>query len=103
MSETGHDSPTSGVLGQKYAYATAALLVGIASFISLLGAEKAILAVVFGVLALKARPEPVLRSRRRWAQTGLALGIVFLVFLPVFLVIYRDRLYEMLTTLQRMS
>ena len=81
------DSRANSVLGQKYAYATAALLVGIASFISLLGAEKAILAVIFAVLALKSQPQPALRSRRTWARAGLALGILFLVFLPTFLLL----------------
>ena len=40
------------VLGQKYAFATAALLLGIISFISMLGVEKAVLAIVFGWLAM---------------------------------------------------
>jgi hypothetical protein len=103
MSEQVQNSQANSVLGQKYAYATAALLTGIASFISLLGAEKAILAVVFAVLALKAAPQPALRNHRRWAQAGLVLGIVFLVFLPTFLLLYRDRLHEILTTLQGLS
>ncbi len=97
------DNRTAGVLGQKYAYATAALLTGIASFISLLGAEKAVLAVAFATLALKGRPQPSLQTRRNWARAGLTLGVVFLVFLPAFLLIYRDRLYEILTVLHRMS
>ena len=36
------------VLGQKYAYATVSLLLGIFCFINLAGMEKAILAMVFG-------------------------------------------------------
>lgn len=101
--ETGEEGRTASVLGQKYAYTTAALLMGIASFISLLGAEKAVLAVVFAVLALKSRPQPVLEVRRNWARAGLGLGIVFLVFLPTFLLICRDRLQEIVSMLHRMS
>jgi hypothetical protein len=64
------------VVGQKYAFATASLLLGIASFISLLGIEKGILAIVFGILALKAQPLPSLAQRRGWGKTGIALGVI---------------------------
>ena len=40
-------------LGQKYAYATVSLVLGAASFVNLLGIEKGILAIAFGMLALK--------------------------------------------------
>ena len=36
------------ILGQKYAFATASLILGIVSFVNLLGLEKPILAIVFG-------------------------------------------------------
>jgi hypothetical protein len=64
----------AAVSGQKYAFAAASLLLGIASFISLLGLEKGVLAVVFGFLALKAQPVPSLSRRRGWARTGVVLG-----------------------------
>ncbi len=62
--------------GRKYAFATASLLLGIASFVQLFGLEKGILAIIFGVLALKAQPLPVLTGRRTWARTGVVLGAV---------------------------
>jgi hypothetical protein len=70
------DNPVNeqAVLGQKYAFATASLLLGIASFISLLGLEKGILAVIFGWLAIKDHPLPSLAKHRAWAKAGLALG-----------------------------
>ena len=46
------------ILGQKYAYATASLLLGISCFVSLIGLEKAILAIIFARLALKSAPQP---------------------------------------------
>jgi hypothetical protein len=72
------------VVGQKYAYATASLLLGIASFISLLGFEKAILTVVFAWLAL-------------------GLGLAFLVVAPILLLAYFDRLREVVRALQSLQ
>jgi hypothetical protein len=74
------------VLGQKFAFASASLLLGIASYISLLGLEKGILAVIFGILALKARPLPSLDRRRAWGKVGIALGAFHLALVLVVLV-----------------
>jgi hypothetical protein len=79
MNDSTHQINESAVLGQKHAFAAASLLLGIASFISLLGLEKGLLAVVFGVLALKANPLPLLAKRRAWARTGLGLGVAHIV------------------------
>jgi hypothetical protein len=87
----------SAVLGQKYAFATAALLLGIASYLSLLGMEKAILAMVFAWLALKAAPAPVLDRRRNWGRAGAVLGAVHIA-LVFAIVIFGWR--TILTTLQ---
>ena len=75
------------LVGQKYAFATAALLLGIASFISLLGVEKAILAILFGWLALKASPPPALTLRRGWGKAGIVLGTAHLVLIAVILLL----------------
>ncbi len=74
---------SDAVLGQKYAYATAALWLGIISCIHGLGIEKAILAIVFAWLALRSCPEPHLQNRRVWAKVGLALGLLQLIIVPV--------------------
>lgn len=71
------------VLGQKYAYATVSLILGIFCFIHLAGAEKAILAIVFAWMALRGKPAPVLKERRLWAQVGLVLGLLMIVILLV--------------------
>jgi hypothetical protein len=75
------------VLGQEYAFATAALVLGIASFISLLGMEKAVLAIAFGLLALKAAPAPGLTRRRGWAKGGIVLGLLHLILVIGILVL----------------
>ena len=72
----------AAVLGQKYAYATASLTVGLLCFLNLAGLEKAVMAIVFGVLALRRQPAPALVQRRAWAMTGIALGTGLIVLVP---------------------
>jgi hypothetical protein len=80
------------VLGARRAYATAALLVGISCFVQLLGIERAILAIGFAWLALKATPEPRLDVGRGRAKAGLVLGILAVVAVAVFAILYTDRI-----------
>jgi hypothetical protein len=66
------DAKDYTILGQKYAFATASLILGISSFVSLLGLEKAILAIVFGWLALRATPAPI-AARHPAGRAGFEL------------------------------
>jgi len=91
------------VLGQKYAYATIALMLGIASFVNLLGMEKAILAIIFARLALKSEPPPALKNRREWGQAGLVLGVLQVVLISVLIIIFRNELREVLGLLLRLQ
>lgn len=91
------------ILGQKYAYATAALIAGIACFTNILGLEKAVLAIIFARLALKSSPPPVLRDRRGWAITGMSLGIGVLVLLPTILLLNFDRIRIMIDALIKVT
>ena len=103
MSESNKESQAHIVLGQKYAYATISLILGLACFINLAGMEKAILAVIFAWLALKPTPTPTLKARRAWAQTGLALGILDLVVIPTIIILNLDRLREIVEALIKLS
>lgn len=103
MTETNKESQAHIVLGQKYAYATISLILGLACFINLAGMEKAILAVVFAWMALKSTPGPTLRARRVWAQTGLVLGTLVLIVIPTIILLNLDRLRVMLEALIRFS
>jgi hypothetical protein len=91
------------VLGQKYAYATIALILGIASFVNFLGMEKAILAIIFGRLALKSEPPPALKHRREWGQTGLILGVLQVILISVLIIVFRNELREVLNVLIRLQ
>ena len=91
------------ILGQKYAFATISLVLGIFSFVNLLGLEKPILAIVFGWLALRATPAPKLNQHRAWAQVGMVLGALILIAVPTLIIINFDRLREFVEILSRLN
>ena len=91
------------ILGQKYAYATVSLMLGILCFINLAGMEKAALAIVFARLALRRQPEPILKERRTWAQAGVVLGGLVLIIVPVIIFFTFGRLREIIEVISRMS
>jgi hypothetical protein len=97
------ESQNYTILGQKYAYATISLMLGIFCFVNLAGMEKAVLAVVFGWLALRAKPEPILKEHRLWAQTGLVLGLLVLIIVPIAIFLNFDRLRAIIEVLSKMS
>jgi hypothetical protein len=102
-----HDVPAlqAAVLGQKFAYATASLILGLLCFVNLAGLEKAVMAIVFGVLALRSRPAPALVQRRAWARAGVALGGGMLVLVPalIYFVIGIDGLRQIVEALARLG
>ena len=67
-------------------FAIASLVVGIISFISLAGMEKAIVAIIFGVLALKRMERNNLSIGKNLATAGVVLGI-FSIVLSVSLIV----------------
>jgi hypothetical protein len=101
MNET--ETKESLILGQKYAFATVSLVLGIFCFVNLLGLEKPILAIIFGWLALRAAPEPKLKEHRVWAQVGVTLGIITLIVVPLIIILNFDRLREIIEVLSKMS
>ena len=100
---SNQESTSFVVLGQKYAYATAALIVGIICFVNIAGLEKALLAIVFAWLALKPEPGPRLTERRLWAKIGAALGLFVLIFIPALVLLNLDRLRLVIEALQKLS
>jgi len=86
--------------GQKFAYATASLIAGLACFINMLGMEKAALAIFFGVMALRA---PVLEARRSWAKAGLVLGILQIGAVVLALLLFREELAALLDQLRKFN
>ena len=103
MNESNKENQSHVVLGQKYAYATVSLILGISCFINLVGMEKAILAVIFARMALKSSPPPMLTERRAWAKTAIVLGSVLLVVVPTIILFNLDRLRSLIETLARLA
>lgn len=101
MNET--ETKDSLILGQKYAFATASLILGISCFVNLLGLEKAILAIVFSWLALRSTPAPILKEHRVWAKIGLVFGILPLIILPTILILNFDRVREVVECFSKLS
>jgi hypothetical protein len=91
------------ILGQKYAFATASLILGIFSFVNLLGLEKPILAIVFGWLALRTQPAPQLTQHRVWAKTGVVLGTIVLIVVPTLIILNFHRLQEFIEILSKLD
>ena len=91
------------ILGQKYAFATVSLILGIFSFVNLLGLEKPILAIIFGWLALRTKPEPQLTEHRVWAKAGVALGTIILIVLPTLIILNFHRLQEFVEILSKLD
>ena len=103
MSANEQQDRANIVLGQKYAYATVALVLGIASFVNLLGMDKAILAIVFGSMALRSTPAPALKSRREWGQVGVVLGVLQVVVITILIIVFRNELSHALEALMRLQ
>ena len=91
------------VLGQRYAYATASLILGITCYTHFLGMEKAVLAIIFGVLALKPNPAPRLQERRAWAKTGIVLAVIMLIAVPTTLLLYWGRMELLVDALKKLQ
>ena len=103
MNTTDTDVRTLAVLGQKYAFATTALILGIASFVNFLGMEKAVLAIVFAWLAIRPEPAPVLRDRRAWARAGMILGALQIILIVTVLALNYERIPALLDALMKLQ
>jgi hypothetical protein len=103
MTSPDTDASAHAILGQKYAFATASLVLGIASFITLLGLEKGILAIIFGLLAMRVDPQPRLEQRRNWGRVGLILGSVQILLVLILVLTNLDHIPAVIEALQRVS
>jgi hypothetical protein len=66
--------------GRFNKFAIASLTMGIISFIQIAGMEKAIAAIVFGVLALKGIAAPENRERGEGlAAAAIVLGVIYII------------------------
>ncbi|MBN1346395.1 MAG: hypothetical protein JXQ73_27150 [Phycisphaerae bacterium] len=88
------------IVGQRLAFAAVSLTLGICSFISLLGMEKAALAIVFGVLATRGRgARPTMRLA--FARLGMALGALYITLLVVLMIAFREDVIRFFEFIER--
>jgi hypothetical protein len=90
-------------LGQRYAFATLALVVGALSYINLLGFEKSILAAILAFKALSPSPAPALQTRRAWAKAGFTLGALQIVIVATIILMNLHRLPELIEVFRALS
>jgi hypothetical protein len=69
-----------------YPYALISFILGVVSFIQLLGLERAIPAVIFGVIALKKMNAEGVTEGKRYAYAGITLGIIYLIVLTIIMI-----------------
>ncbi len=96
-----HD--TGFALGQRYAFATLALVIGALSYVNFLGFEKSILAAVLAFKALSRSPEPALETRRGWAKTGATLGLLQIALVVGIILLNLDRIPKILEVFRALA
>jgi len=88
------------VLGQRYTLATLALGLALLSFLNVAGLEKAVLAIVLGVRALRPTPAPPLEQRRGWARLGIGLATAHILLVVTVILLNLHRLPKLLDALR---
>src|SRR5687768_1481588 len=87
--------------GRRAGFGVAALILSFVTFVSLLGAEKAILAIVLGVLAQRgAQPGS---QARRFGRAAVGIGVLFLLTVAVVLIVFWDKIGELVAALEKLS
>ncbi len=87
--------------GRRVGFGISALALSLVGFLSLLGAEKAILAMVLGGLAIRQSGRGTLA--RRLGITAICLAALFLATMIVVLVVFQDQLLGFLQMLHKLS
>jgi len=87
--------------GRRVGFGISALVLSIVAYLSMLGFEKAILAIVLGALALKGTENKTIA--KRLGIISICLGILFVITAIVILIIFRDKVAEFITLLKQIS
>ena len=87
--------------GRRTGIAISAFALSIVAYLSLLGFEKAILAIVLGIIALRGAQTKSLP--RRLGIFSICLSVLFMVSAIVFLIIFREKVIEFIRLLRTLS
>ena len=87
--------------GRRVGFGISALTLALVAFISLLGTEKAILAIVLGGLAIRGSGPGT--QARRLGLAAISISVVFIVALVVCLIAFWGQVTEFVQMLHRLS
>jgi hypothetical protein len=87
--------------GRRVGFAVSAVSLSLVTFLSLLGAEKAILAMVLGVLAMRGAEPGTLAKRLGLA--AIAIGGLFMVTAAVLLAVFWTDVVDFVELLDKLS
>lgn len=86
--------------GRRVGFGISALALSVVTYLSLLGFEKAILAIVLGALAMQAGQRTL---ARRLGIISIALGVIFMVTVIVLIIVFQEKVMEFVTLLKELS
>lgn len=95
------DRDSAFAKGRRHGFAIAALLLSLVSFVSLLGAEKALTAIVLGTLAIKGAEAGSLP--RKMGTAAIIISTLFLVTVAIVLIVFWDKAIEIVRLLEQLS
>lgn len=99
--EEGKHAAAAFDAGRRIGFGISALALSLVAFLSMLGLEKAILAMVLGALALRGREGgPLARRLGIWA---IAIASLFIVTAAVMLLVFWDKAVEFIRLLETLS
>ncbi len=87
--------------GRRVGLGIAALALSLVAFLTLLGAEKAILAIILGALAIRGSGPHT--QARRLGSAGIMIGCLFLLALIGGLIVFWEQVREFVQMLNRLS
>jgi len=80
-------------------FAIASLVIGIFSFIQLWGMEKPLMAIAFGILALRGIKKSEMRGKNL-AIAGIILGIIAIIAITIITIAFFPQLKQMMLKLE---
>lgn len=82
----------------KSKLALISLILGVSSFVNLLGIEKAVLAVIIGTWALKESDRTA--GSKRLSRIGIVFGILYLVVITTAVIVFFPKMTHLLERLK---
>jgi|GEM_PF-379621 len=89
------------VLGRNSGIAIAAVTMSLVAFLNLLGMEKSIVAVVFGIIVLKNSPKG--QVAYKMGKAAVMIGILHILTVIVVVTVYWNKINELIELLMTLS